>query len=220
MSGLEPLAALGLVCNVLQLVDVGRQTISFIKHVYSNGSIDDKLKENVVLLEDISAQIEANRMSAKCLKHEQQLLKTAERCNAAARDLREEVNYLLSNAKQGSLTSALKAAAKMNWRKHRLNRLKNDMDGAERLLQTGLLARTWYVSLLSSRCANNADHTRLGPGTLRTPWHSTWRMPKVTCAYSLNSTEMVTNQPSALYRERVGETENISQQLPQRAKRS
>lgn len=158
MSGLEPLAALGLVCNVLQFVDVGRQTISFIKHVYSNGSIDDKLQENVALLVDISAQIEANKTpanktSAKSLRHEQQLLKTAERFNAAARDLREEVNYLLNNAKQGSLTSALKVAAKMNWRKRRLDRLKNDLDKAERLLQTGLLARIWYVPLLSRQVA-------------------------------------------------------------------
>lgn len=59
MSGLESLAALGLACNILQLVDVGRQTISFIKLVYSNGSIDDKLEDNAALLVDISAQIKA-----------------------------------------------------------------------------------------------------------------------------------------------------------------
>lgn len=168
MTGLEPLVALGLVCNVLQLVDVGRQTISFIKHVYSNGSIDGDPRENATILADISAQIKDNKTPATCPRHEQQLLKAAEKCFTAARDLCEEINYLLSNAKLGSLASAFKVAAKTNWRKRRLERLKNDLDEVERLLQTGLLARIWYAPSLSYFNTSITDYSRLDPGSLRT----------------------------------------------------
>lgn len=139
MSGLEPLTALGLVCNILQLIEVGSQTYELIKVVYQKGLIDDSLNQKAVILGNISEGIKPVNRPAK--KHEQQLVETAESCARAARQLREEIIHLVGNAKKGRLLFALKIAFKTLWRKPRLERLKNELDEAEKLMQTGLLAQ-------------------------------------------------------------------------------
>ena len=145
MSGLEPLAALGLACNILQIVDVGRQTITLIKTIYREGTPDATLEENAEILRAISKQISTctSNLTAQRTKRDQQLLKLANNCSAAAQDLQEEVRFLIGTAKKENLISALKIAAKTNWRKRRLGRLKESLDEAERLMQTGLLGRIW-----------------------------------------------------------------------------
>lgn len=143
MSGLEPLAALGLACNVLQLVEIGHETINLIKTVYRGVSPDVTLDQNAAILGSILDEIKTCKRPAKCPKHEQQLLVAAERCSTAARDLREEIQFLVGNAKQGSLASTLKVVTKTNWRRRRLERLRESLDSTEKLMQTGLLARIW-----------------------------------------------------------------------------
>lgn len=145
MSGMEPLVALGLACNVLQLVEVGQQTIDLIKVVYRGGSPDQTLDQNAAILWSISHEVKTSERPTKCAKHEQQLLVAAEKCSTAARDLREEIQFLVGNAKQGSLASTLKVVARTNWRRRRLERLKESLEGAEKLMQTGLLTRIWSV---------------------------------------------------------------------------
>lgn len=139
MSGVEPLAALGLVCNILQLIEVGSQTYGLIKAVYQRGSIDGSIKEKALILRNISEDIKPVNRPAK--KHEQQLVETAETCARAARQLQEEVIHLVGNAKKGRLFSALKVAFKTLWRRSRLERLKNELDEAENLMKTGLLVQ-------------------------------------------------------------------------------
>lgn len=141
MSGLEPLAALGLACNVLQLVEVGHQTINLIKTVYRGASPDETLERKAAILGNISDDVKSCKRPSKCQKHEQQLLAAAERCSAAARDLREEIQFLVGNAKQGSLVATLKVVAKTNWRRRRLERLGESLDSTEKLMQTSLLTR-------------------------------------------------------------------------------
>lgn len=143
MSGFEPIAALGLACNVLQLVEVGHRTINLIKSVYHSGSPDDTLEENAAILEDILVEMKTSDRPAKCPNREQQLLVAADRCSTAARDLREEIKFLVSNARQGSFASTLKVVTKTHWRRRRLERLKESLDRTEKLMQTGLLARIW-----------------------------------------------------------------------------
>lgn len=145
MSGLEPLAALGLACNIFQLIEVGRDTIKLAKGIYqsSTPSIDKALEENAIVLDNISREVKSAQRPARPSKLEQQLLVTAERCSSAARDLEEEVRFLLGNAKKNQLASTLKAVAKTTWRKRRLDRLKENLERAENLMKTTLLAQIW-----------------------------------------------------------------------------
>lgn len=139
MSGMEPAAALGLVCNIFQLIEVGCQTYELIKAVYQRGSIDENLHEKAIILGNISEDMKPVNRPAK--KRERQLVDTAEICARAARQLREEIKYLVSRAEKGKLSSAIKTVSMTLWRKPRLERLKKELDEAEKLMQSGLLAQ-------------------------------------------------------------------------------
>lgn len=145
MSGLEPLVALGLACNIFQLIELGRDTIGLAKGIYQSSTpcIDKTLQENIVVLDNISREVRATQRPTRPSKLEQQLLDTAEKCSSAARDLDEEVHFLLGNAKQNNLASTLKVVAKTTWRKRRLDRLKEGLENAEKLMKTTLLAQIW-----------------------------------------------------------------------------
>lgn len=136
---MEPLAAVGLVCNILQLIELGSQTYGLIKAAYQKGSINDSLNEKSIMLESISERIRPVNRPAR--KHEQQLVDMADSCARAARQLREEINYLVGSANQGRLSFALKAVFMTSWRKTRLERLKNELNEAEKLMHSGLLVQ-------------------------------------------------------------------------------
>lgn len=139
MSGMEPAAALGLVCNIFQLIEVGSQTYELIKAVYQRGSIDDSLHKKAIILGNISEEMKPINRPAE--KRERQLVETADICARAARQLREEIKYLVSRAEKGKLSAAVKVVSMTLWRKPRLERLKKEMDEAEKLMQSSLLAQ-------------------------------------------------------------------------------
>lgn len=145
MSGLEPLAALGLACNILQLVEVGCKTIKLAKDIYQSSSpaVNQALQDHAALLNTISGEVKAAQRPANPSRIDRQLLTTADKCFTAARDLQEEVHFLLSNAKQNQLAATLKVVAKTTWRRRRLNRLKESLEGAEKMMRETLLAQIW-----------------------------------------------------------------------------
>lgn len=145
MSGLEPLAALGLACNILQLIEIGCNTIKLAKNIYQSSTpvIDKALQENAAVLSTISSEVKGAKRPASLSKLDQQLVTIADKCFAAARDLEEEVRFLLTNAKQNQLAATLKVVAKTTWRKRRLERLKESLDTAEKLMTKTLLAQIW-----------------------------------------------------------------------------
>lgn len=143
MSGLEPLVALGLACNILQIVQLGYQTIECIKAVYQGKPPNQGLDENAAALENLSVEVKTHTRPGNN-NYEEGLLKSAGKCCTAAQALRKEVRIARgSNAKQGSLVSALKVVSKATWRKRRLEKLKGDLEQAEKQIQTSLLAQIW-----------------------------------------------------------------------------
>ncbi|KAH6853221.1 hypothetical protein B0I37DRAFT_2202 [Chaetomium sp. MPI-CAGE-AT-0009] len=62
MSGLEPLVALSLACNILQVVGVARETIHVVRQVYQNGELDIAVIEHATRLDDLSKRIQAATM--------------------------------------------------------------------------------------------------------------------------------------------------------------
>ncbi|KAK7419624.1 hypothetical protein QQX98_003215 [Neonectria punicea] len=138
MSGLE---ALGLACNIFQVISFGRETASLIKNVYRDGSVDDALEENAKDLADLSSHVQTLTTPNTRNKQERQLLDIAKKCQSVARDLTEEIAFVVGHKKKGSLTATIKVAAKANWRKRRLDNIERKLNDAERLMQSGLLAR-------------------------------------------------------------------------------
>ncbi|KAK0754234.1 hypothetical protein B0T18DRAFT_338448 [Schizothecium vesticola] len=62
MSGLEPVVALALACNVFQVIGVARETIHIVKQVYRYGDLDPALTDHATRLDDLSKQIQTAMM--------------------------------------------------------------------------------------------------------------------------------------------------------------
>ncbi|KAK2591382.1 hypothetical protein QQS21_010926 [Conoideocrella luteorostrata] len=149
MSGLEPIAALGLACNIFQIISFGREIITVAKQVYQNGSGygDSSLKNRADCMHDIASAIEKEYTPSSAGTFQpakaRRLRQISQKCCAAARSLQEEVDFIIKNARTGSLRSAVKVAAKANWRKRRLERLEKELNDCEGLMQFGLLDYIW-----------------------------------------------------------------------------
>lgn len=142
MSGLESIAALGLACNILQIVELGCQTVERIKTIYQGRKLDEEICNNAAALGSLTDEMKKHSQPST-KKLDKILLDAADKCSKAAQDLGEEIRFLVSTAKQGSLTSALKIASKVTWRQRRLERLKRNLEQVERLMKTSLLAQIW-----------------------------------------------------------------------------
>ncbi|KAI7788130.1 hypothetical protein LA080_012194 [Diaporthe eres] len=136
MSGLEALAALGLACNIFQVISFGRETLGLVKSVYHDGTLDD------------SGQDHRNTRLADVTK----------KCTGVARDLQEEIAFLVGQNGQGSLRASLKIAAKANWRKRRLDRMEKALSDAEQLMQSTLMAWIFKSANMASINIHSLGH--------------------------------------------------------------
>lgn len=152
MSGLEPVAALSLACNILQVIGIGRETVRIAKQVYHDGTLDPALTESAGIL-DISSRIRSTTTVASTAQpkpQEKQLFDLAEKCQRASRALREEVNFLNGAQTKAKLSGTVKTALKTIWRKRRMEKLDQQLKETESLLQTGLLTTILSVLLSGS----------------------------------------------------------------------
>ncbi|KAI6361175.1 hypothetical protein MCOR25_006546 [Pyricularia grisea] len=166
---MEALAALGLACNIFQVVSFGRETIQVAKEVYRSGRLDPHLTNGADALNKVISELQAslqptaattNRTPSQGLQLsnlDKQLVELAKKCQGAGRDLCEEVSFLNSHGTKASLIATIKTATKANWRKRRLETLERKLGDAERLMQTGLLAKIYERTNL-----NGSDLARLG----------------------------------------------------------
>ncbi|KAF5627406.1 NACHT domain protein [Fusarium sp. NRRL 52700] len=90
-SGLEPLAALGLVCNIVQLVEVGLKTATLCKNAYRTGEPDPELSvyaQNLaVTASSLSQSLETDLLVG--------IFKSLDVSRIQANDLQEKFRYLL-----------------------------------------------------------------------------------------------------------------------------
>lgn len=142
MSGLE---ALGVACNIFQVISFGHETINLCKRVYQDGSPCPELSTNATQLRSFSAQVQRLSIPSKPTKEDQQLHNVACKCQKIAADLNEEIRFITSHASKGSWKATLKVAAKTNWRKRRLDTLEKKLGDVQKLMETGLLVRIWFV---------------------------------------------------------------------------
>ena len=148
MSGLEPLAALGLACNIMQIISFAHETASVCKTIYRTGSAAPNLANNVADLANVSENLKKSLSSApgSLGKDEQELMDIANRSLAAASDLKKEVENIATNTSKGKLISAISGGLKATVSKRRIERLEKSMLDCQRVLESRILLRIWYVS--------------------------------------------------------------------------
>ncbi|KAI8716361.1 NACHT domain-containing protein [Fusarium sp. LHS14.1] len=129
MSGMEPLAVLGLVCNIMQLLSFGGEAVSLCRKIYKTGEIDPSLKDYSSQTAKICESLNDNPISAAAdkLNHELQLLTPTSGASRWTRGFTAPIKAILH---QHRLTKLEKE----------LNNLTSSMD--TQLLSLGLLATT------------------------------------------------------------------------------
>ena len=143
MSGLE---ALSLVCNIMTLITFAGDTVRLCKEIYEGKSPDDQLVHVAQSLESTSRDLQLGKVSfSSSTAHNDGLASVARKCNAAARSLIDEVDFVTTRQKKGSVRATLRVAATVQIRKYRLTRLEASLNKQQTILQTELLASIWYT---------------------------------------------------------------------------
>jgi len=144
---MEALVALGLACNVMQILSYASETCSLWKRLLETGDAHPTLRENAAAIATLSASL---RDSLTNLPHpiseaENQLLSLANSCLAASDSLTCELNRTIKIAAKGKLGAAIKSAVRLRLGKSRLERLAKDVRVYRETLESGLLLRIWYA---------------------------------------------------------------------------
>src|SRR6185369_14257336 len=104
MSGLEPIAALGLACNVMQLISFGRETVSTCQAIFRTGSPNPGLDRFAKDLNKALLGVETALPSgprASLGEADKALLDLADGCRRAATQLLAEVQAVSAVAAKG-----------------------------------------------------------------------------------------------------------------------
>lgn len=141
MSGLE---ALGIACNVVQILSFAHETISFCKTVYAGQTPNEYDEEAVASLATLSARLQARYKDVKPqTSQERQLEYIARECNIAVRALEDEAKYLSFHRAEGNLKQTLLVVIKIMWRKNRLKRNEVRIRNCQNAMESHLLAEIW-----------------------------------------------------------------------------
>lgn len=139
MSGLEPLIALSLTCNILQLISFGHETISLVKRVCEDGTFDQALNTHATRLNTLALNVPRPPPGSK--GYEKGLFDTAQDCQSISRDLEKELKILSSHASRPRAAAAIKIVLKSWPRKKKIYALEGRLKSMEQLMQSGLLMR-------------------------------------------------------------------------------
>jgi hypothetical protein len=151
MSGLEPLVALGLACNVFQIVSFAREVCQVSKTVLETGDVPppalaSTLDDLVKVFRDVESTTAAS--NASLTSRDRELVKIANECSGAAAAMKQELDKTqatLSSGKgrwSGSWV-AVKAVAGASSRKKKLEKLEQLVETHQKALETRLLANIW-----------------------------------------------------------------------------
>lgn len=143
---MEAIAALGLACNVMQLIDFSGEVISIARHAYSAGSVEDDLSDRVSRLVDLSTAVKKSLSSASkpATAAQRDLEEIARKCHHASVELQDEIKNLCPPAGgKRSVVRAIGTSLKTVARKGRLKKLEDNMLQWQKAMDSGLLLRIW-----------------------------------------------------------------------------
>jgi N-terminal domain on NACHT_NTPase and P-loop NTPases len=139
---MDPVSALGLACNVMQIISFCHETISLCKRVHREGSSDpnlDHVTSHLSRLSDnLRDSIDAAKQGKPLNRQEKDLQSIANECYKASAAVQLELAKV-ANVSVGSHRSAIQATLKTVWRRSNLEKLEKTMTTNQRLLESKLL---------------------------------------------------------------------------------
>jgi len=154
MSGLEPLAALGLACNIFQVVSFARDVYQCSKTIYE-GHVPESARTLLVrkseslakAFDDARRTAEQATATTALSPNDNELLKIAKDCRAAITALADEVNKLekASSKSKGKLLGSVLMGAKsvVRMKGSKVKELKCQLEVHQSTLETRLLVNIW-----------------------------------------------------------------------------
>lgn len=135
---MEALVALGLACNILQVISFSMETILLATKISKDGSVDINLAKDALQLEELSKELETsiNNQTSTVSQGHHELLSIARDCNTTAKDIKKEMD-LLSTSSWGKVGRTVKALR----RKSALEQLEKILLGHQQTLQSRLLCQ-------------------------------------------------------------------------------
>ncbi|KAF7507899.1 hypothetical protein GJ744_009933 [Endocarpon pusillum] len=147
---MEALVALGLTCNVLQVISFSREAILLATKISKDGSVDINLAKDALQLEALSNELDAsiNNQASTVLQGYHELLSIARDCNTTAKEIKKEMG-LLSTSSWGKVGRTVKALR----RRSALEQLEKTLLGHQQTLQSRLL-----YQIYKTQDATQAQH--------------------------------------------------------------
>jgi hypothetical protein len=144
---MEALFALGVACNVMQVISFCHETVSLSIKIYKKGSSDPELAQHVLQMKGLANQLDsAISNSATVITIQspprKELIAIARDCASTAKELELELNQV-SHSKIG----AVGRAVKIRFRISKLETLKQKLVSHQNTLQLRLIFEIWYVKV-------------------------------------------------------------------------
>ncbi|RSL57756.1 hypothetical protein CEP54_008121 [Fusarium duplospermum] len=148
MAGMEPLAALSLACNIMQLLSFGGEAISLCRKVYKTGEIDPSLKDYSCQTAKICESLNDNltQRQLDLGPDASDLQQRAIMCKAAADKLNHELELLTPTSGTSGWRRGFTAPIKAIRHKHHLSELEKDLNNLKSGLDTQLLVRIFDLA--------------------------------------------------------------------------
>ena len=156
---MDPLTAFGIVCNVIQVVDFGLQTLSTCREIALRGSTSANLDAEYAAghLRGLSRDLQsclaplsppnptsgnANATTATGTLGDKQLQELALRCEQCATELTDMLEKLKVGPNKGKIKAVAKTVETI-WKRGQLTAVQNKLENLRRTLDTRILARLW-----------------------------------------------------------------------------
>lgn len=142
---MEAFAALGIACNILQLISCGLHVASVSKQIYEKGSTDrnDEVSEHAKQMTLITASLNSRLIAlsnqGNLSREQQELQKLAVSCQDVSAKLQHEIDRLGGNG-QRRRWRAITASLKTIMHQNTIDGLEKKLREHRSLLQTQLLA--------------------------------------------------------------------------------
>ncbi len=146
MSGLEALAAFGLACNVLQVINFVQEGVQIGKTIYDTGCLDPNLADTTdCLTRGLDGLKKSLETATKPLNRDEQgLLDIAQSCLDIGSVLKNELDKIAGIASKGRQSAALRGWLKMIMGgKKKIENMEKAMFSRREVLENQLLLRIW-----------------------------------------------------------------------------
>ncbi|KAK3317446.1 hypothetical protein B0T19DRAFT_292204 [Cercophora scortea] len=159
---MEALAALGVACNVMQVLSCGHELFSLCKRLFRTGDAGHGLRENAEAMRSLSTTLQKSLaiLPQPATEAEHELLKIADACLTSSTELVAELEKASGGSTKGKWGAAIGSALKMKLRIGHIEQLEKKMQQCQQTLESGLLLRICTLADASA-VRNRADFETL-----------------------------------------------------------